>query len=377
MPEVSFLQSGDILHKLLQSLKEAQKSRIAVAFLSKDGYQELSDVLHDVLTSGRNVKFVVGISRYHNTDWEALENLVNLRDAFPNLEARYYYHEGFHPKLFMFEKGNNLKVIVGSSNLTSAGLKKNIEANVLLQGQVSEPIFRRIDLFFENVFNSSSSLDRNVVRVYRSSYVKFRSFQERISMNLDRTPLPSTSNINTIHQVRNRHDGLAYWKVAPGKNAWLWPYLKSQIDSKGRGFVAVGWAELGDLRRWRNEPENLFKKEVERLAEPLDYVKDPKYVARQFWMFCSQIQKGDVVVAYSRRHIYAIGYIASKYYYKTGTSDEERWYPHKRDVDWITIPEKILRLHLVDLWGTNDTVHAIKDQITIDYIEEETRSSRP
>lgn len=108
-----------------------------------------------------------------------------------------------------------------------------------------------------------------------------------------------------------------------------------------------------------------------RLAEPIDYVHDPKYVARQFWMFCREIKVGDVVVAYSRKHIYAIGNITSDYYHRTGTSDEERWHPHRRDVRWVTIPEKILKMHLVDLWGTNDTVHAIKDQVTIDYINEE------
>ena len=372
MPEVLFLQSGNILSKLLQGLKQAQRSRIAVAFLSKDGYQELSDTLRDVLADGRNVEFVVGISRYHNTDWKALEELVHLQNAFPNLETRYYYHEGFHPKLFIFERGNNLKVIIGSSNLTSAGLKKNIEANVLLEGEVDEPVFKRIDLFFDNLLRDASLLNEYVVRRYRSSYLRFKNFQRRRApMGLRRTPLPSTSQLDTVHEVRSRHTGLAYWKVAPGRNAWLWPYLKSQIDSKGRGFVAVGWAELGDLRYLLDEPEEIFKQEVERLAEPLEYVKSPKYVARQFWMFCRQIQVGDVVVAYSKRHIYAIGNIVSEYYCKKGTSDEERWYPHRRDVQWVAIPEKILRTHLVDLWATNDTVHAIKDQITIDYIEEE------
>jgi HKD family nuclease len=105
MLKVSFLQSGDILHNLLQGLRQARKSRIAVAFLSLDGYQELAYTLHDVLADGRDIEFVVGISRYHNTDWEALEKLVHLQDSFPSLEVRYYYNEGFHPKLFIFQRG--------------------------------------------------------------------------------------------------------------------------------------------------------------------------------------------------------------------------------------------------------------------------------
>jgi len=371
MPEVRFLQSGNVLPKLLECLRQSQVSRIAVAFLSTDGYQELAGTLRDVLADGRHIKFVVGISRYHNTDWEALEKLVHLSGTFPSLEVRYYNNEGFHPKLFIFEKDKNRKVIVGSSNLTSAGLKKNIEANVLLDGEVDEPLFKNIDLFFDNVFNGASLLDEYVVRQYKSSYLEFDNFQRRVRIGLRKTSLPSTSQFDTVNEVRLHHSGLAYWKVAPGKDAWLWPYLKSQIDSEGNGFVAIGWAELGDLRYLLHESEGNFRKEVEQLAEPLDYVGDPIYVARQFWMFCKEIKVGDVVVAYSRKHIYAIGNITSEYYYRTGTSDEERWHPHRRKVHWVTIPEKILRIHLVDLWGTNDTVHAIKDQVTIDYINEE------
>ena len=376
MPEVSFLQSGNVLSKILQCLRQSQVSRIAVAFLSIDGYQELADTIRDVLADGRHVEFVVGISRYHNTDWKALEKLVRLSNAFPSLEVRYYHNEGFHPKLFIFQGRKDLKIIVGSSNLTSAGLKKNIEANVLLEGGVDEPVFKSIDLFFDNLFKGASLLDEYVVRRYKSSYLKFDNFQRRVRVGLRRTPLPSTSQLDTVREVRRRHRGFAYWKVAPGKNAWLWPYLKNQIDSEGKGFVVVGWAELGDLGYLLNESKETFKKEVERLAEPVDYVRSPKYVARQFWMFCREIQVGDVIVAYSRRHIYAIGNITSTYYYRTGTSDEERWYPHRRNVHWIAIPEKILKTHLVDLWATNDTVHAIKDQITIDYIEDEIAQER-
>ena len=371
MPKVTFLQSGNVLSKILQYLRRSEDTRIAVAFLSIDGYQELADALYDVLADGRSVKFVVGISRYHNTDWEALEKLVHLSSIFPHFRVRYYNNEGFHPKMFIFEEDKSLRVIVGSSNLTSAGLKKNIEANVLLEGDVNEPFFESINLFFDNLFERASLLDGYVVQQYKLSYLKFDHFQQRVSMGLRKTPLPSTSQLDTVGEVRRRHNGLAYWKVAPGEDAWLWPYLKGQISTTGNGFVAIGWAELRDLEYLQHESEENFKREVERLAEPIDYVKDPKYVARQFWMFCREIKVEDIVVAYSRKHIYAIGNITSEYYHRTGTSDEERLYPHKRKAHWVTIPEKSLKINLAHLWGTNDTVHPIKDQVTIDYINEE------
>ncbi|MEM2110740.1 MAG: phospholipase D-like domain-containing protein [Candidatus Bathyarchaeia archaeon] len=360
-----------MLSKILQFLGQPEDTRVAVAFLSIDGYQELANTLRNVLSRGRHVKFIVGISRYHSTDWEALEKLLHLSKVFPNLEVKYYNNEGFHPKIFIFKDDNSLKVIVGSSNLTSAGLTKNVEANVLLDGEINEPIFGNISLFFDNLFKSASLLNDSVVRQYKSSYLKFNHFQRRASMRLGKTPLPSTSQLDTVREVRQRHDGLAYWKVAPGRDARLWSHLKSQINSQGNGFVAIGWPELDDLSYLQHKPEEIFKREIERRAETLDYVKDPKYVARQFWMFCREIKVGDIVVAYSRKHIYAIGNITSEYYHRTGTSDKERLYPHRRKVHWITIPEKILKIHLVDLWGTNDTVHAIKDEVTIDYINEE------
>jgi HKD family nuclease len=44
----------------------------------------------------------------------------------------------FHPKLYLFSDGDRYAVFVGSSNLTYAGFYENVEANVLIEGVLSE-----------------------------------------------------------------------------------------------------------------------------------------------------------------------------------------------------------------------------------------------
>lgn len=240
MPNVSFLQSGNILFELLQSLEQARKSRIAVAFLSVNGYRELDYALRMVLTKGRNIKFVVGISRYHNTDWEALEKLVHLQNSFPNLEVKYYYNEGFHPKLFIFERGRNLKVIVGSSNLTSAGLTKNIEANVLLEGADDEPVFRCIDLFFENLFRDASPLNKTVVRKYKSSYLKSKNAQRGVRMGLKKTPLPSTKSAGHNPSSKETSQWICVLEGCSGKRRMVVALSEKSDRSQRKGVCRCG-----------------------------------------------------------------------------------------------------------------------------------------
>jgi len=40
----------------------------------------------------------------------------------------------FHPKVYLFEKGNKVATFIGSSNLTFSGFFENVEVNVLLEG---------------------------------------------------------------------------------------------------------------------------------------------------------------------------------------------------------------------------------------------------
>lgn len=76
-------------------------------------------------------QLVVGVDTI--TDVPALDRLAELMAEHPEVTARVLYQADpkapmFHPKLAWFVTGSNLRLIVGSGNLTGGGLQRNWEA---------------------------------------------------------------------------------------------------------------------------------------------------------------------------------------------------------------------------------------------------------
>ena len=74
-------------------------------------------------------ELVVGIDSITNE--AAIRTLIAAVDRWPNLSVRVFMHDQaglFHPKMAWFETRDDLTLIVGSGNLTMAGLKSNWEA---------------------------------------------------------------------------------------------------------------------------------------------------------------------------------------------------------------------------------------------------------
>ena len=66
--------------------------------------------------------------------------------------------ENFHPKVSYFLRNSEgALAIVGSSNLSEAGLTSNIEANIVLQGRPHKPIFK--GLVYYPVYSNLDFLD--------------------------------------------------------------------------------------------------------------------------------------------------------------------------------------------------------------------------
>lgn len=96
------------------------------AFSTKDGVELFLDLpeIQALLTRGGRIRLTVGVDAITNG-----ETLLFLRErmlaAGPGLQVRAYVHPWpgtFHPKYMWFVRGNQIKVIAGSGNLTPSGL---------------------------------------------------------------------------------------------------------------------------------------------------------------------------------------------------------------------------------------------------------------
>ena len=124
--------------------------------------------------------------------------------------------------------------------------------------------------------------------------------------------------------------GPRYWKIAPGKNAVAWP------EWMERGFVAIGWPELGDLS---NIDRAEFDKRAAKCAKEHEYSKGMS----QVWTF-RQIRPGDRIIANQGKHtIVGIGTVVGGYEFEPGTHTVEgEDFPHQIKVQWDdTVPKPV------------------------------------
>lgn len=99
--------------------------------------------LQTFLATGATLRAVVGLD-IENTSQEGLEDLLSLRTS-GSAEVYVYHNEAnstFHPKVYLFHDGTTAKLIVGSNNLTEAGLFINTEAGLVFEGPLSNSTVR-------------------------------------------------------------------------------------------------------------------------------------------------------------------------------------------------------------------------------------------
>ena len=106
-----------------------------VAFASYGGISALTPYILAEKERGLKVKIILGIDQ-RGTSKEALEEVLSW-----GVESKIYHTQSvniFHPKIYLFENTDIFTLIVGSNNLTTMGLVKNIECSLLIKDTKGE-----------------------------------------------------------------------------------------------------------------------------------------------------------------------------------------------------------------------------------------------
>lgn len=128
---------------LSSAIRESEDVRVAVAFISQSGLDAIRSSIETNLRAGGHIEFLVGLDMYI-TEPRALRTIYDL--SHKNTNVAVYCHASFspetiyHPKLYLFRTSDRVTSIIGSSNLTIGGLKKNVEVNVLIQASAQDGI---------------------------------------------------------------------------------------------------------------------------------------------------------------------------------------------------------------------------------------------
>ena len=151
------------------------------------------------------------------------------------------------------------------------------------------------------------------------------------------------------------------WMVRAGRDGVL-------IDEFARGFIAIGWHELGDLSSISSKDE---LKEHYECTYPNENPNRVGSAVGVIYKFRYELEVGNRVITYnSQTREYMIGTIESDYYYRTDEIEDEIDYVHFRRVDWID--DKVNRddLSLSSRYslGSGQTVFSVNEEVSTELL---------
>lgn len=133
------------------------------AFASEAGIFGLSGYFETAKKFYKNLTLIVGIDQ-EGTSKEALEEILNI-----NIGSYIFYQNEapiFHPKIYLFEGDKEIKLIVGSSNLTGRGLFRNVESSLLIEFDINDPegttLLTTLKTYYKTLFDFS---DPNLFKI--------------------------------------------------------------------------------------------------------------------------------------------------------------------------------------------------------------------
>ena len=137
---------------------------ISVAFITMGGIAPLLGTLKDLEKQGIRGR-ILTTDYLMFSDPRALDKLASLN----NLDVRVFKtgenNVGFHTKGYMFHNGDNLRIIIGSSNLTQDAITKNHEWNTRLVSSTEGAYAKDIETEFNELWESSVCYEE-----YRDEY---------------------------------------------------------------------------------------------------------------------------------------------------------------------------------------------------------------
>jgi HKD family nuclease len=212
--------SHDLVATLTEGIQRSNDIRIASAFVSRKGLALLEKAIEGALQAGAKFDFVIGLDT-KITEPGALRYLYDLSQSCSTLKLSCFVSERttglYHPKIYLLRVDDRVTSIIGSSNLTTGGLRRNLEINVLMDGAMSdEAISDAYAKFSELKIRLNKAPDDEYIELYARAFDEqkkatrastksdaVRAFKEKAKSlpppKLDRSDLVGW--LDLVHQV--------------------------------------------------------------------------------------------------------------------------------------------------------------------------------
>ena len=149
-----------VLSSIEDELLRCDKFQISVAFITLGGITPLLQTLKEL--EKKNIPGEILTTNYLNfSEPKALEKLNGLSNITLKMYDVKEAGEGFHTKGYIFKTDEVYRIIIGSSNITSAALTRNQEWNTKLVSTEQGEMAKEIVAEFNKLWNSQYALDFN------------------------------------------------------------------------------------------------------------------------------------------------------------------------------------------------------------------------
>jgi HKD family nuclease len=148
-------QFGEFLYEnlVLEPPKNFANVFILTAWTTYSGLHQLSQAFEKFSSLGGRIEAVTGIS-LGGTSIEGLKLLNELTDSL------FIFHNKssiFHPKIYIFQKKDEAKILVGSNNLTRGGMFSNYEVARIMTLNLQDNKDKILYSKFKNIFDFYST----------------------------------------------------------------------------------------------------------------------------------------------------------------------------------------------------------------------------
>lgn len=286
-------ESLSLQEALLEACNSATSGGGAFAFVSLGGvklYLEDETFRHFIKTG--DFHLVVGIDQI--TDGKTLLKLSELESELSKLKISAFLNETngslFHPKFCWFKKGSKGKLIVGSGNLTTRGLRKNWEAFSIIDLNETELV--EIESLWASWLNQHDARLKSVTNEAVIEKANSNVFQpKRVIKSPSISPVVVTTTLESPEDSSpwifdDTNQVLIYeipgagtrWKQANFQENIFYNFFNADKKDPNRRILLRNISANGDLGEIENRPYVSVKSKNHRIelaaAAGLEYPSD-------------------------------------------------------------------------------------------------------
>src|SRR4051812_9149457 len=244
-----------LLPHIVAHLTTADRADIVVSFALASGVDRVFEHFRDLLAKGGRLRILTG-DYLGITEPNALLRLLDLEG---NVERRVFetgadygtapvpHVRSFHPKAYIFNRGDSGTAFVGSSNLSASALTTAVEWNYRVLSATDSSGFNETITAFEALFAHPNArpLDASWIDRYRERRTIQRAIVEAADVQLEAPKAPVQPNevqvaaLQALEDTRaaGNHAGLVVLATGLGKT-WLSAFDTSRPEFRRVLFVA-------------------------------------------------------------------------------------------------------------------------------------------